>query len=280
MQSEMNYIVYKHTAPNGKTYVGITKNNPEKRWGKNGCGYRGLTHFAQAIQKYGWENFSHEILFIGLSKEEACDKEIILISHYKAFNLSYNMTDGGDGVIGLDEETRKKMGHDQHGDKNTFYNHKHTEETKKIIGEKSKGRSVSEETRKKLSDKLKGKKKPPRTDEHKHHLSEANKGKKLSEETKQKLSKINKGKKLSNEHKEKISESNKGKKYPSVAKLKSIPIVQCNLNETFVAFWSSAKEAADIYGFDRSKIAACCNEKRKSTGGYKWFYLSKYKIKK
>lgn len=31
-----DYVVYKHTAPNGKCYIGVTRQNPpEKRW-KNG----------------------------------------------------------------------------------------------------------------------------------------------------------------------------------------------------------------------------------------------------
>jgi len=29
-----NYCVYKHTSPNGKMYIGMTGQNPEKRWGK------------------------------------------------------------------------------------------------------------------------------------------------------------------------------------------------------------------------------------------------------
>lgn len=28
----MNYSVYKHTAPNGKIYIGITSMKPENRW--------------------------------------------------------------------------------------------------------------------------------------------------------------------------------------------------------------------------------------------------------
>ena len=34
------YSVYKHTFPNGKVYIGITKQNPLKRW-RNGTGYKG-----------------------------------------------------------------------------------------------------------------------------------------------------------------------------------------------------------------------------------------------
>ena len=29
---ERNYIVYKHTSPSNKVYIGITKQKPYKRW--------------------------------------------------------------------------------------------------------------------------------------------------------------------------------------------------------------------------------------------------------
>lgn len=62
-------------------YFGITGQNPLKRW-QGGCGYRHNTHFNNAIQKYGWDNIKHEILFDGLIKEEACAKEVELITNY------------------------------------------------------------------------------------------------------------------------------------------------------------------------------------------------------
>ena len=37
-------------------------NNPERRWGCEGRGYSGSPHFWNAISKYGWDNFEHEIL--------------------------------------------------------------------------------------------------------------------------------------------------------------------------------------------------------------------------
>ena len=55
----MNYCVYLHTSPTNKYYVGITKQNPLKRWA-NGRGYCKNKHFYKAILKYGWDNFQHE----------------------------------------------------------------------------------------------------------------------------------------------------------------------------------------------------------------------------
>ena len=69
------YTVYQHKNKiNGKNYFGITSKNPEERW-KKGEGYKSSPHFYLAIKKYGWDNFEHNILFEGLTKEEACLKE-------------------------------------------------------------------------------------------------------------------------------------------------------------------------------------------------------------
>lgn len=83
-----NYIVYKHTAPNGKVYIGITGFDPKYRW-LNGRGYDTQPVFFNAIIKYGWINFKHEILFTDLTKEEALDKEEHLIRETKSYDRRY-----------------------------------------------------------------------------------------------------------------------------------------------------------------------------------------------
>lgn len=92
MNSELldkNYIVYKHTAPNGKVYIGITGFDPQYRWLNNGRGYKHQTTFFNAIIKYGWINFTHDILFTGLTEEEALDKEEELIQQHKSYDRRY-----------------------------------------------------------------------------------------------------------------------------------------------------------------------------------------------
>jgi hypothetical protein len=71
--------------------------SPTKRW-KNGKGYELCTAFNRAIQKYGWANITHEILFEGLSKEEACKTEQKLIEQYQSADpeYGYNLTSGGE----------------------------------------------------------------------------------------------------------------------------------------------------------------------------------------
>lgn len=92
-----NYTLYIHVAPNDKKYIGITSVDPEKRWGKNGYRYKSNPYFWNAIQKYGWDNFQHLILFENLSKEDADKKEKELISKYKThlFEFGFNRDMGG-----------------------------------------------------------------------------------------------------------------------------------------------------------------------------------------
>lgn len=104
-----NYIVYKHTSPSNKVYIGITSKSPQERW-SSGFGYATQTYFFRAIVKYGWVNFKHEILFDGLTKDEAYAKEIELIAHYKSADIhyGYNIDLGGNNHI-VSEETVKRM---------------------------------------------------------------------------------------------------------------------------------------------------------------------------
>ena len=101
------YLIYKHTNMiNGKIYIGKTNQEPEVRYGSNGNGYRACPHFYNAIKKYGWENFKHEILLDGLTEEEASEKEIEFISQYDSCNpdIGYNIRRGGDGFNSIDSK--------------------------------------------------------------------------------------------------------------------------------------------------------------------------------
>lgn len=101
------YKVYYHKVPSDisgykhdKYYIGITcKKYVSDRWGKNGNGYK-TQIFYRAIQKYGWNNMEHKILFDNLSESEAKILEEDLISILKTSNpqYGYNYTKGGDGI--------------------------------------------------------------------------------------------------------------------------------------------------------------------------------------
>ena len=45
--SKEEYTVYIHTnKSNNKVYIGITKQTPERRWGKNGVNYKSTPYFS------------------------------------------------------------------------------------------------------------------------------------------------------------------------------------------------------------------------------------------
>ena len=96
-----------HTSPSGKVYIGITCKTPEARWGVGGNGYAKHPYFWNAIKKYGWDTFKHEILLEGLSKEDACDKEREYIKRYCSNNpdYGYNLTTGGDAGYEMSEQS-------------------------------------------------------------------------------------------------------------------------------------------------------------------------------
>ena len=94
---ETKWVVYIHTFPNNKKYVGITSMDATIRWGKNGCGYRSQKIVYRAIQKYGWDNIKHEIVMHNLTEDEACKVETALIKELNTTNrdYGYNVLPGG-----------------------------------------------------------------------------------------------------------------------------------------------------------------------------------------
>lgn len=166
------YTVYQHKNKiNGKVYIGITMQKPERRWGLNGNNYKTSPYFYAAIQKYGWNNFEHNILFTNLTKEEACLKEQELIKKFNSTNreLGYNSTSGGD-VFTMNEETKQKISQALKGNQNGL-GHPCSEEKKKKISEAQKGRSFTEEHRQKLSEAAQ-KRQVPCSEEKKKKLSQ------------------------------------------------------------------------------------------------------------
>jgi hypothetical protein len=135
--------------------------------------------------------FKSEIIFDKLDEELALLIEVELIDKYRKLGYKLvNLTDGGEGVSG----------------------YRHTDDTKKLLGELNKTRIVSDETKQKLSLVWKGKNRKPFSEEHRKKISDAAKKQKrnlTSEKTKQKISAANTGKKRTEEQKKKISEATK-----------------------------------------------------------------------
>lgn len=128
------FFVYCHTLKNdGRKYVGITCQKPKVRW-HYGNGYRKNTHIRNAIEKYGWNNFEHTILFENLTEEEAIQKEIELIEKWQLRDRTkgFNICIGGSGTSGINKG-RKKGFH-------------LTEETKEKLRDANIGKKQSKET--------------------------------------------------------------------------------------------------------------------------------------
>lgn len=107
----MSYIVYVHTNKiNNKKYVGITTKDPKIRWLSNGNGYVKQKHFYSSIQKYGWDNFDHQIIDVQ-TKEEMFYLEKYLIAFYNTTNkdYGYNKSIGGEtgGNYGKNSGTKE-----------------------------------------------------------------------------------------------------------------------------------------------------------------------------
>lgn len=166
----MRYWIYIHTCPNGKKYVGCTKQvRPELRW-KEGRGYVFNVHFSQAIQKYGWDNIKHEAWEL-TSESEMYYAEKYLIAYYctTKSKLGYNRRTGGmegskktEPRKPVSEETREKL-------RNASF-HKDPEYREKLRKANSKSHS-DPEYRRKLSEAHKGK---LFSKEHRQHCAEAN----------------------------------------------------------------------------------------------------------
>jgi group I intron endonuclease len=171
------YTVYMHTNKiNGMAYIGITSKQIEQRW-LNGSGYNKNSYFRKAIKKYGWDEFKHEVLFTGLTREEACKAEMELIAKYNTADgiHGYNLTFGGElnihnaytrkkiseSKIGCKNpmfgktpsaETIRKRCISQSGERNGMFGRKQSDETKEKIRDANKGRIHSEASRKNMAD--------------------------------------------------------------------------------------------------------------------------------
>lgn len=83
------YCLYEHVFPDGKKYIGISK-NPHRRWKADGSGYISNRPMWKAIQKYGWDKIQHNILASGLSCKEAKNRETEEIEKADSIHNGYN----------------------------------------------------------------------------------------------------------------------------------------------------------------------------------------------
>lgn len=215
---------------NGKKYIG------QKKYYGNYEIYIGSgIALKNAINKYGKENFTREIIENCKTKEELDSREKFWIEYYNATESEdfYNITSGGDGGFGsgknspwygkhLSDETKEKLSKIKSGENNPFYGKTHSDEVKKKLSEKALNQRHSKETREKMSKSMK----------------------------------------------ENHADFN-GKNNP-----RANPVNQYSLNGEFIKRWDYAKEASRTLDINYSSLISCCTGKYKSSGGFKWEYAT------
>jgi len=86
-------IVYKHTCiSNGKCYIGLTVKTMEARWAEHcsDANRNKRRKFFAALNKYGRDNWTHEVLFESDNESEILDKEIEFIEKFDSVKNGYN----------------------------------------------------------------------------------------------------------------------------------------------------------------------------------------------
>jgi group I intron endonuclease len=162
-------IIYKLTSPSGGIYIGQTNDFIHRmschKYNSISENKIYITPLYNAIRKYGWDNFSKEILFDKVAEELIDDLESYLIFNYRTTKHKvYNVESGGHKNKNISEETKKKI-----SKKNK--NKKHSLESRKKISENKKGKMLSKEHKEKISKSMKGKK---FSEKHRLNLSKNN----------------------------------------------------------------------------------------------------------
>lgn len=278
--TEREYCVYKHTSPTNKVYIGITCQEPEKRW-RNGKGYADNDYFYKSIQKYGWENFKHEILAKNLTQEEAYKLEIEIIKKYDSTNREkgYNAHKGGEGShpdIPCSIATRMKRSQAMKNVNKGRYVGGKSAKARKVKQYDLKGNLIAEYGSSTEASKAVG------VDY--SCIVRCCRGQNAfsanflwcydgEENTIQdKVIKANRKKHLSESHKNNISKGITGKmiNHKGISK----PVIGTNIKTGETIYFPSMSEA-ERHGFDASNIGKCISDKYpmyKSVGGYSWRY--------
>ncbi len=276
------YCVYAHINKiNGKIYIGQTKHgdNPNRRW-ENGGAYKHSQHFYSAIQKYGWDNFEHEIIARHLTLDEANKFESLLIQKLDSTNplKGYNIESGGKNSA-MSDETRQKISRAHKGKKKS-------PEAIAKSREARKGLKLREETKQKIGLSHKGAKHWNAKSVNQYDLKTGELIKQweyiyqIEEElgySNSEISSCCKGKLKSAKGylwtyaDVTQDEVNKRLTDKSIQKKPSTKIIcQYSKDGTFIKEWANCVLAERELGI--SNIGACCKGEYHTSGGYIWLY--------
>jgi group I intron endonuclease len=220
---------------NGKQYVGQTFNLDDRKKAHKRTALRGaMFAFYCAIRKYGFISFDWKTLKYREFLTKKKDK--VWMNYWEKYYIKklntmspngYNLTTGGDGVVGIPhtEKWKSQMRAIHIGNKYGL-GYKHTLEAKRKISDAGKGRKHSNVTKSKMSMAALGRVMSPETKEKlrlanigKLHTPEAIEkirvaglGRKVTIETRNKLSNALKGRVFTTEWREKIGMASKRRK--------------------------------------------------------------------
>lgn len=206
-------IIYKYTSPSNKVYIGQTIHEHTRYMRHKRT--EGDNKFHRAIKKYGFENFTYEVIFTidnddrKRVKEKLDFMERYYIRKYDSLNNGYNLTAGGEGGRGTKhtEEFKQKIS-ERMKENNPAWNM--TDEWRKHIGDSQRGKKMSDNMRKLTSERMKSNN-PMKNPEVAAKMSASQKGKHLSEEHKKKISESSKGRIFSEDTKSKMSTASKNR---------------------------------------------------------------------
>ena len=145
---ENNYTVYQHVTPDNMYYFGQSQ-NVEKRWECNGIHYK-ETALYPYIEKYGWDNIQHIILFENQTRENALWIENFLIETAREDGVCINKNRSGfvskeDGYKQRQQKQYREQNKDkikqyreQNKDKILEYQQQYREQNKEQIREQQK----------------------------------------------------------------------------------------------------------------------------------------------
>ena len=224
---------------NGKKYIGKSVDLAGRKTEFLNFHYHyGGQLINNARRKYdSMEFWDYEVLEY-CSIKDLNEREIYYIAVHNSTdrNQGYNLTKGGDGVVGFH----------------------HTDETKRRLS--IAGRNHSAESIERCRAKLLGKK---QSEETKRKRSESNKGRLVSDETRKKISIANAGRKPSNQTLALAREKN----------IKPVHQIDPKSGEIIKTYQSITDACVCLGGL--FKIGDCCKGKRKTAGGYKWMFAEK-----
>ena len=102
---ENNYSVYQHVTPDKMYYFGQTQ-NVERRWSNNGAEYK-KTSLQPYIEKFGWDNIQHIVLFKDQTRENALWIENFLIETAREDGVCINKNRSG--LVSKEEDYDKNQ---------------------------------------------------------------------------------------------------------------------------------------------------------------------------